>query len=475
MKKTLFREMFLYNVVIVLLSIALTAVMLYTQLGGYFKSTVYKTLDTRAEQVSKMSGYLIDLGGGMDNVAALREIMGYVGRDEGLGLIITDGEGNVIVGVGIPDTGANPKKLDKEYIVKSLEGETVAEEGTLGGIFPGKLLYVATPLWTSRGIEGVVIVCSTIPYIQSMQVGVMRLFFFTVLFVVMLTLVVSAWSSRRISKPVNEMTRVARLIASGDFSQRVSCVSEGELGVLASSFNQMSVALGEMDEVQSSFISDVSHELRTPMTIISGFVDGILDGTIPQEEHRKYLEIVLSEIKRLNRLVNDLLEMSRLNSGKIEYKMVPFDINENLRKAIVAFEHSISEKGIDVQVNFEEETLMVMGNSDSVYRVISNLMDNAVKFTPQGGIITINAKRSGNKTKVSIENSGAGLSSKELNHIWDRFYQTDKSRSASKRGVGLGLYIVKNIMKSHNNEIYAESEEGKWTRFTFELDSMKNK
>ena len=334
-------------------------------------------------------------------------------------------------------------------------------------------MYVTTPLWTRRGIEGAVIVCSTVPYIQNMQLGVMRMFFFAVMFVIMLTLLVAAWFSQRIAKPVKEMTLVARKIASGDFTQRVSHDAEGELGILAASFNQMTVALGEMDEVQSSFISDVSHELRTPMTIISGFVEGVLDGTIPESEHKKYLEIVLSEIKRLNRLVNDLLEMSRLNSGKIEYKMVPFDITESVRKAIVAFEQSISEKKIDMDVDFESDSMPVMGNGDSVYRVITNLLDNAVKFTPEGGSIAIKVSTAGGKVKTSIENTGTGLSEKELNHIWDRFYQTDKSRSSTKRGAGLGLYIVKNIMQAHNNEIYAESEEGSWTRFTFELDGVK--
>lgn len=474
-KKTLFREMFIYNIMIVILAMSLTAIVLYTQLGAYFKSSIYKTLDSRAEQVSKMSGYLIDAGGGMEHAIGLREIMSLIGNDEGQGFIITDVKGNIIVGAGFNERQLKKSSVSPEAILDSVGGETVAREGDLGGALDKKFLYVTTPLWTRRGIEGAVIVCSTVPYIQNMQLGVMKMFFFAVVFVIMLTLLVAAWFSQRIAKPVKEMTLVARKIASGDFTQRVSRDAEGELGLLAASFNQMTVALGEMDEVQSSFISDVSHELRTPMTIISGFVEGVLDGTIPEEEHKKYLEIVLSEIKRLNRLVNDLLEMSRLNSGKIEYKMVPFDITESVRKAIVAFEQGISEKKIDMEVDFESDAMSVVGNSDSVYRVITNLMDNAVKFTPEGGRIAIKIKNLSGKTKVSIENSGNGLSEKELNHIWDRFYQTDKSRSSAKRGAGLGLYIVKNIMKAHDNEIYAESEEGSWTRFTFELDSVKNK
>ncbi len=474
MKKTLFREMFGYNILMVILSMALTALILYTQLGAYFKASIYKTLDSRAEQVAKMSAYLIDASGGMEYAVGLKEVMGLIGRDEGQGFILADAKGNIVVHSGFRENALGLGRIPYSDIVQSIDGETVAKDSNLGGVFKNKLLHVTTPLRTNRGIEGVVIVCSTVPYIQNMQLGIMKMFLFAVLFVIMLTLFLSAWLSGRVSRPVKEMTVVARRIASGDFSQRVG-KAEGELGILAASFNQMSVALGEMDEVQSAFISDVSHELRTPMTIISGFVEGILDGTIKKEEHEKYLQIVLSEIRRLNRLVNDLLEMSRLNNGKIEYKMVPFDIAESMRKAIVAFEKGIDEKKLEMEVDFENDSMMVMGNSDSIYRVITNLMDNAVKFTPDEGYISINMKAKGNKTVVTVENSGGGLSVKELDHIWDRFYQTDKSRSSAKRGAGLGLYMVKNIMKAHDNIIYAESEEGKWTRFIFELDSVKTK
>lgn len=474
MRKTLFRELYIYNIAIVILAMLLTALILYSQLGSYFKVSVYNTLDSRAEQIANISSYLVELSGEPDSLYIMGDVMKAIGNDAGQGYIITDREGKALVCSGFDEEQINIKKLDKDDISKALNGSSIAGEGRLDGVFKDKLLYVAKPIFIKNGVGGSVIMCSTIPYIQDMQLGVMKMFLWAMALVLVLTLFVAAVMSRRIAKPVKEMTNIAKKIAAGDFSQRVSS-TKGELGVLASNFNQMTVALGEMDEVQSSFISDVSHELRTPMTIISGFVEGVLDGTIPKEEHTKYLGIVLSEIKRLNRLVNDLLEMSRLNSGKIEYKMVPFDITENIRKAVVSFEHGIDEKHIDVEVEFENDTMFVMGNSDSIYRVITNLMDNAIKFTPEGGKITIAVKTAGSKTRVSVKNTGNGLNEKELNHIWDRFYQTDKSRSASKKGVGLGLYIVKNIMKSHENEIYAESEEGEWTSFTFELDSVKNK
>lgn len=471
MRKTIFREMFLLNMLTVLLSIIVTAALLYTQLGSYFKTSVYDSLRSKAVHVADTASFVFDSFHSPVSNEIVRRTIEMSG--EGNGIIITDTDGNVIASSGLEDD-ADLSLITREMITRCLFGEEVTGEGYLGGVLKVNSLYVMVPINVSRGVVGAAIVCSTEPYIRDMQFDVMGLFLSAVMIAAILSFIVSAVFSQGLAKPIREMTKVARKIASGDFSQRVSMDTRGEMRVLAASFNQMSVAIKEMDDMQSAFISDVSHELRTPMTIISGFVEGVLDGTIPESEHRKYLEIVLSEIKRLNRLVNDLLEMSRLKSGKIECKMVPFDVNENIRKVIISFDKRLSDKNINLEVDFAHDSSYVMGSQDSIYRVITNIMDNAVKFTPDGGEIKISSKTEGSKCLISIQNSGSGLSEKELVHIWDRFYQTDKSRSSTtNRGAGLGLYIVKNIMNAHNNDIHAESEEGKWTRFVFELDSVK--
>lgn len=473
MKKTIFREMFFSNMLTVLLSIIVTAALLYTQLGSYFKSSVYEGMHLRADKMSAVVEFILDTFPGEMAYGMLQKSIEM--SDVSSGVIILDENAQVIAST-VPDTDYNSMSdIDKRQIMRVLNGESVSAEGYLGGALKEKSLYVMNPVRVHGRIAAMTILCSKGPYIRSMQFEVMGLFFSAVLMAAILSFLVSAVFSQKMAKPIREMTVIARKIALGDFSQRVSMDSQGELRVLSASFNHMSAAIKEMDDMQSAFISDVSHELRTPMTIISGFVEGILDGTIPESEHKKYLEIVLSEVKRLNRLVNDLLEMSRLKSGKMEYKMVPFDINENIRKAIIAFDIKLNDKNIELEVDFEHDSMYVMGSQDSIYRVISNLLDNAVKFTPQNGTIKISSVTENGKTKVSIENSGEGLNEKELMHVWDRFYQTDKSRSDRNRGAGLGLYIVKNIMAAHNNDIYAESEEGKYTRFVFKLDSVKNK
>lgn len=471
MRKTIFREMFFLNILAVILSMLVTAALLYTQLGSYFKNSVYDTLRSKAVHVADTTAFVLDSFHSPVSRELVRRTIEMSG--EGNGIIITDTEGNVIATTGL-EKAADLSLLTRDVITRCLAGEEVSEEGRLGGVLKENSLYVMVPINVNMGIFGVAIVCSTEPYIRNMRIDVMGLFLSAVMMAAILSFIISAIFSQRLAKPIRELTEAARKMTSGDFSQRVSTDTRGEMYVLASTFNSMSEAIKEMDDSQSAFISDVSHELRTPMTIISGFVEGVLDGTIPESEHRKYLEVVLSEIKRLNRLVNDLLEMSRLKSGKIEYKMVPFDINESIRKVIISFDKRLSEKNINLKVDFAHDSSFVMGSQDSIYRVITNVMDNAVKFTPDGGEIIISSKTEGGKAVISVQNSGSGLSEKELSHIWDRFYQTDKSRSsASNRGAGLGLYIVKNIMSAHNSDIRAESEEGSWTRFTFELDAVK--
>jgi signal transduction histidine kinase len=464
--------MFFLNMVTVLLSMIVTAALLYTQLGNYFKTSVYDNLKTKAVRVADTASFVLDSFHSPVSQEIIRKTIEMSG--EGNAIIVTNDEGEVIATSGIDEEKTDLSLITREVVSRALVGETVSAEGHLGGALSENSLYVMVPITVSKGVVGAAIVCRTEPYIRNMQFDVMGLFLSAVMIAAILSFIISAVFSQKLTKPIREMTDVAKKITSGDFSQRVSVETSGEMRVLAATFNQMSESIKEMDDMQSSFISDVSHELRTPMTIISGFVEGVLDGTIPESEQKKYLGIVLSEIKRLNRLVNDLLEMSRLKSGKIEYKMVPFDVNESIRQVIISFDKRLSEKNVDLEVDFSQDSLYAMGSRDSIYRVITNLMDNAVKFTEDGGKITIASKCEGGKVVVSIQNSGSGLSEKELMHIWDRFYQTDKSRSNAKnRGAGLGLYIVKNIMAAHSNSIRAESEEGKWTRFVFELDSVK--
>ena len=216
-------------------------------------------------------------------------------------------------------------------------------------------------------------------------------------------------------------------------------------------------------------MSNVSHELRTPMTSITGFVEGILDGTIPKEKEVEYLKIVLAEAKRLSRLVSDLLSISRLESGSFKIEKKNFDICELLRREIIKFETQIVKKNLNVELEIEQDEMPVFADSDAIIQVVTNILGNAIKFTPQDGKITIKTYYDADRVKVEITNTGEGIKKEKLKYIWDRFYKADDSRNQNPEGTGLGLYIVKSIINKSDEKIYAESVENEYAKFTFTL------
>lgn len=302
--------------------------------------------------------------------------------------------------------------------------------------------------------------------------------------IIMVTITVALWVflaamislyviSRRTTEPLGEIVTAAKSYAKGRFDQKIEVVGQDEVAELAKAINDMAVSLEHIEEVRSSFLGNVSHDLRTPMTTIAGFVDGILDGTIPPEKHEYYLNIISTEVRRLSRLVNTLLEVSRMESGT-ELKPVDFNLSETARTVLISLESKISKKNIDINFDSGEEDVFVDADPDSIHRVIFNLMDNAVKFTPQNGNISINVKvisdgRRKRKAYFSIRNTGDGIPRDELPHVFERFYKTDRSRGLDKSGKGLGLYIAKTAIAHHGEDLTVDSVQNEYTEFAFTL------
>jgi len=279
--------------------------------------------------------------------------------------------------------------------------------------------------------------------------------------------------SLRTTKPLSEIISAAKSYSRGRFDTKIEYTGQDEVAELAAAINDMSVSLKHIDEVRNSFLGNVSHDLRTPMTTISGFVDGILDGTIPPENHEKYLNIISQEVKRLSRLVNTLLEVSRLESGT-DLKFSDFNLSETARTVLISLESKINKKNIDITFETGEDDVYVNADKDIIHRVIFNLMDNAVKFTPEKGTISISVStvadgRKKRKARFVIRNTGDGIPKDELPHVFERFYKTDRSRGLDKSGTGLGLYIAQTSIRNHGEEIYVDSVSGEYTEFGFTL------
>ena len=386
-------------------------------------------------------------------------------------IVILNGEGDVVVASG----GKNDFSVKREFIQGILDGHTVKYTGTLGGLYNTTMLTVGVPMKAENGVFGGVLVSMPVPEIDHLRSTIIMRFgmiaFVVFLFAVIFTYIIS----KRITKPLKKLNNAAKSIAAGQYEKRVELDVQNEIGELGDTFNYMAEAIERHESARSSFLANVAHELRTPMTTITGFVEGVMDGTIPDDRRNQYLSIVLDESKRLSRLVNDLMDMNKLEQGKFNLEMREFDINEMIRLHIIKMEKRITDKNINLTVNFESENSRVRADKDSIQRVLINLVDNAVKFTQPGGFMDIRTGIANGKIFVAIQNSGAGIDEEDLKHVFDRFYKSDKSRSLDKTGVGLGLYIVKSIIIAHGEKIWAESQVGEYTRFNFTLSPAEDK
>ena len=282
-----------------------------------------------------------------------------------------------------------------------------------------------------------------------------------------LAFVVVGLFSYRLVKPLRQMSAAAKSFGDGDFSIRVPVTSNDEIGQLATAFNNMADSLSGSESMNRSFVANVSHELKTPMTTIAGFIDGILDGTIPPERQSHYLHIVSDEVKRLSRLVRTMLNLSRIDNGELKLRPNDFDISETVLSTVLTFEKSIDEKKIDIRGLDTLQPMQVHGDEDLLHQVVYNLVENAVKFTNTEGYISFNVSDSIDRIVVTIENSGSGIQSDELPLVFEKFYKTDKSRSQDKNGMGLGLYLVRTIIKLHGGDISVSSVVNEYTRFSF--------
>ncbi|MBE7035595.1 MAG: HAMP domain-containing protein [Ruminococcaceae bacterium] len=465
-KKSIFSQLFIMTLSSILLSFLVLGCLLYNLMGSYLTEQKADDLSYVAEN---MASYTVTLA---------RRNPGFTKEDYQISVDALSRSTDTMIMVLSPDgtviaasTGHQSIVLPREFYADVMNGSRFRHFGTLGGVFNIPTLTVGVPIrFGDNAIVGGVFASLPIPEIHQLRSDIFRVMImpFTVIMLVLLVIIYGV--SRRLTKPLKTLKDAAKAIADGHLEQRVSLDVTNEIGELGDSFNKMADALQQQDVQRSDFIANISHDLRTPMTTITGFVEGILDGTIPPESQKNYLSIVLDETKRLSRLVTDLLDISKLEQGRFQIEKRNFDINEMIRLTIIKLEKRIMSKNIHLTVTFETENQRVWADKDAIQRVLTNLMDNAIKFTDENGFIDIASGTSDrNKVFVSIQNSGIGIEPENLAHVFERFYKSDKSRGLDKNGTGLGLFIVKNILTAHDETIWAESQPDAFTRFTFTL------
>jgi len=385
-------------------------------------------------------------------------------------IFITDLEGHILLGNYPNSQLADPQEVPKQFVDQAAK-KMFEGRDTFGGLYTSRYYIIGVPMSVQDGgpTVGAVFAATSAASMNAVQQEAFKIFLLSAGAAIAITFCMAGAFSFRLVKPLRQMSAAARSFGGGDFSMRVPVTSADEVGQLAVAFNNMADSLTNSEGMRRSFIANVSHELKTPMTTIAGFIDGILDGTIPEEEQNKYLHIVSDEVKRLSRLVKSMLDLSRIDSGEMEIHPIRFDITSTIVTTLLSFEKSIDEKQIEIKGLEDAAPQIVYGDPDLLHQVVYNLVENAVKFTNTGGSITPRVIDGIDRTTVVIENTGPGIAPEDLPMVFDRFYKGDKSRSRDKNGMGLGLYLVRTILKLHGGDITVSSVQGEFCRFEFTI------
>ena len=459
-------------------TIALVLLLSFAVLGASFVALSYrfiireKTYSMR--QNVETAGRIVAAYGKEWELEGLevRAALLWLSSTTGFHIILCNETGRVI--------SCSDAEVDCPHIGKSAPSDVVTrinDQGefygltSMGGLYDSEKYVVGEAMTSPQGeLVGYIFLSGAAGEMSGVWRQFSGIFFMAALGVATLAFVISYITTKKQARPIKEMAESAHKFGRGDFSVRVT---EGdrqdEIGELAESFNMMADSLERSENARRDLIANVSHELKTPMTTITGFADGILDGTIPPEKERKYLSVISSETKRLSRLVRGMLDMSHIQSAdKHELCKKSFDVSEVICESLLSLEQKITERGLDVDAKLPEEAVSVRGDRDSITQVVYNLIDNAAKFAERGSAIKVSLWKQTGKAYVSVENTGETISREELPLIFDRFHKTDRSRSEDRDGVGLGLYIVKTILDNHGEDIFVTSREGV-TRFTFTL------
>ena len=467
----LFRKQFILLSIVTIICFGVLMLITSTSVARTMADEKKAVLQETGQTVSQMASYRLDSA---DFSYSMSSIASVVGSAINAKIFITDISGTITVcncsdflkygncqhvGTAVP----------REILDKMASGNYF-EIGTLGSLYKAKY-YTSTLRIEGQNAQttGYVIVSSPASELSDFSMRMYRIFLLSMIFPVAVLLLAFYYANYRVTRPLKLMSSAAKAIAQGDFSRRIPVETDDEIGELAESFNHMTNSLVQLESMRRSFVANVSHELKTPMTTIGGFIDGILDGTIPAEKQTYYLTVVSEEIRRLSRLVVGMLSLSKLESGEMKINRTRFNFTDVICSSVLSLEQKIEEKHIDIRGLDTMEALPISGDRDLLHQVVYNLSDNAVKFTQEGGYISFTARQEGTNIKLAIRNSGEGIEPKDLPHVFERFYKTDRSRSKDKNGTGLGLYIVKTIVDIHGGSITVSSVVGEYTEFIIVL------
>jgi len=493
MFKTLFSKQIAVIISVVITAIAIAALMFFFFIGDLVTSEKQTELSNAADLINNLMNYyasgnqsrmaVVQLEFAIEQTAQMYDSIILVIYSDGRLILpvssrpLREALENVLAQFDVTD-GVYRIRDERQYAkaFQLTDGESFRDTGDFYGLYkdtpyPWLNLQKKYTLETAGDSEFTYAISlhAPMPYVQQARYTMLRIVLEAGIVAMAISILAGFFFSRRLTRPLRKINEAARVIANGDFSERIEINSKDEIGELAGTFNHMAEELENIEATRREFIANVSHELRTPITSIKGFVEGIIDGTIRQENQPRYLSIVKDETERLNRLVNNLLDIASLESGEYRLNIVRFDVVEMIRRCVIGLARLIEAKNLSIDAQFNREQMIAEGDMDSVERVIYNLLHNAIKFSYPDGEIRAAVKEDRDTLYVSISDDGIGIAENELTRIWERFYKSDKSRGQDKSGTGLGLSIIRSIIHEHKQKINAYSRLGEGTTFEFTL------
>lgn len=368
---------------------------------------------------------------------------------------------------------AIPMDMENEVVIENFD-PTVTEGsyytiGNFFGTFDEDTLSVFAPITSDFKVKGYVVIHSSMSNIQNASNSLLNISYIMLVILFLLSLIILIFFTEIVYVPLRKITEATEQYASGNMHYEFSVESEDEMGYLAATLSYMASEIARSEDDQKKFVANISHDFRSPLTSVKGYLEAMLDGTIPPEQHEKYLTIVLNETERLTKLTNSLLTLNNLNTKGMMLERTDFDINNVIRNVTASFEGTCREKRIAIELILTGDEMYVTADMGKIQQVLYNLLDNAIKFSHHDSVIKLETTEKHAKVFVSVKDSGIGIPKDNLKLIWDRFYKSDISRGKDKKGTGLGLSITKEIIRSHNEHINVISTEGVGTEFIFSL------
>ncbi|MCM1087365.1 MAG: ATP-binding protein [Muribaculaceae bacterium] len=368
---------------------------------------------------------------------------------------------------------AAPMDVGNEVVIENFN-PTVTEGsyytiGNFFGTFTEPTLSVFAPITSDFKVKGYVVIHDSMSSIQEKTDDLLNISYIMLVILFLLSMIILIFFTEIVYIPLRKITEATEQYASGNMHYEFSVESEDEMGYLAATLSYMASEIASSEDNQKKLVANISHDFRSPLTSIKGYLEAMLDGTIPPELHEKYLTIVLNETERLTKLTNSLLTLNNLNTKGMMLEKTDFDINQTIRNVAASFEGTCREKRISIELILTGDEMYVTADMGKIQQVLYNLLDNAIKFSHHDSVIKLETTEKHNKIFISIKDSGIGIPKDNLKLIWDRFYKTDLSRGKDKKGTGLGLSITKEIIQSHSEHINVISTEGVGTEFIFSL------